>query len=231
MSRSTTDAAGAKTVFYYDDLNRVTAEINALGTYTAYTHDDNGNVLTARVYENQVAVPADGGAKDEAPAAPSGSYRETSFTYDDLNRQLTGTAAGVDSYIWNGTSYVLQTATLTTANEYDAGGNLVKQTDANGNAVFHYYDKLGRKIHQVDQEQYRTDWSYDGEGNVLQEKRYAIALASAPVVGTLPAVSTSGDDRTTDYSYDKTGNRLTEIRRSVQVHDGSGAHTRRRMRR
>ncbi len=57
--------------------------------------------------------------------------------------------------------------------EYDAFGNVVKAVDGNGNATFSHYDKLGRKIAQLDTEKYLTTWTYDAEGNVLTETRYA----------------------------------------------------------
>jgi YD repeat-containing protein len=89
------DAAGAKTVFFYDALNRKAAEVNALGAYTAYEYDTDGNVTRVRAFDALVAQPASGGTAAQAPAVPSGAYRETTFTYDSRNQVLTSNVLGV----------------------------------------------------------------------------------------------------------------------------------------
>jgi len=218
---STTDAAGAKTIFFYDDLNRKTVEINALGTYTKYSYDKNGNVTEARVYVNTVAVPGDGGSEEEQPALPAGASRVTSFTYDNLNRMLTSTVAGATTGHWNGSGWVQATSALTTSYQYDANGNVVKMTDPNGGTTWSHYDKSGRKIAQVDTEKYITKWTYDSEGSVTREIRYAVALSGAPSLN-LPASPNAAGSRVTDFTYDKVGNRLEEKRQNVLVHNGSG---------
>lgn len=227
---SRTDAAGAKSVYFYDDLDRAVVTIDALGTYTAHSYDDNGNILGARVYGTRVTVPADGGSQEEAPGAPSGALRETSFTYDNLNRLLTSAVSGVTTGSWNGTNWVSNVSgspsvpdDIVTGYQYDALGNVVKATDANGGATWNYYDRLGRKTHQVDAANYLTVWTYDGEGNVLTEKRYSVAVATPTSTVTPPALPT-GDPalRETIFTYDRNGNRLSEARSGVLIHDGAG---------
>ncbi len=221
----TKDAGGGRTLFFYDDLNRKVVEINAVGTYTKYTYDKNGNVTEARVYENAVSLPASGGALAEAPAAPAGGSRVTNFTYDNLNRLLTSSVTGATTGYWNGSTWVASTAALTTSYQYDANGNVVKLTDPNGNTTWSYYDKSGRKTAQVDGERYRTDWSYDSEGNVMRERRYVNQAANPTSTTSPPSVSAHGTlDRITDFTYDEVGNRLTERRLNVLRHNGSGAH-------
>jgi YD repeat-containing protein len=221
-----TDAAGAKTFYFYDDLNRKTVEIDALGTYRKLSYDANGNVIEARVYETAVTLPADGGSEEEAPVAPGGASRSTSFTYDNLNRVLTNSISGVKTGSWNGSTWVTSTAPITVAYQYDAGGNVVKTTSANGNTTWIYYDSLGRKTTQVDSERYRIDWTYDNEGHVLSETRSANQVAAPSSTTTPPSVTPNATfDRTTNYSYDKVGNRLTEQRMGVLVHNGSGGTT------
>jgi len=91
---STVNAAGGRTVFYYDDLGRKTVEISAVGTYTKYTYDKNGNATEIRIYETAVGVPADGGSEEEAPGAPGGNARLTTFVYDNLNRMTSSSVHG-----------------------------------------------------------------------------------------------------------------------------------------
>lgn len=223
---SMVDPAGARTVNYYDDLGRVKASISPVGTYTVNTYDKNGNITAVRVYATPVAVPTDGGAEEEAPAVPSGSWRETTFSYDSLNRLTGSSIAGIKSGTFNGTSWVADTSAITTAYEYDAVGNVVKATDANGNVTWSYYDVLGRKTAQIDGEGYRTDWTYNADGNVVSERRYWNKAAAPSSTTAPPAVTAHATfDRITNFTYDLNGNRLSEARTGVQVHNGSGGYS------
>jgi YD repeat-containing protein len=212
-----TDANGAKTFSYYDKVGRKIAEVNALGTLTSSTYDAAGNKLTDKVYGDFLAsLPSTPGGSPPNPI-DSSNYRQTSYAYDLLNRLTSTSIAGALVGSWNGTTGVT-TATQTVSSSliYDANGNVVKSTDANGNATFTYYDSLGRKTVQVDALNYVTKWTYDAEGNVLSETRFATALAAAPVVGTVPAMpASSAADRVTNFTYDRNGHRLTETRTGV----------------
>ncbi|MFC4293400.1 hypothetical protein ACFOWX_13325, partial [Sphingorhabdus arenilitoris] len=147
----TIDAAGAKSLFFYDDLNRKTAEVNAAGTYTKYSYDKNGNVTNIRIYEHPLTlpeIPATGGNAAAGEALliyADGLFRETVFSYDNLNRMVTSSVTGVGSGYWNGSLYITSAAPLTTSYVYDANGNVVSLTDPNGRATYSYYDRLGRK--------------------------------------------------------------------------------------
>ncbi|NJM51723.1 MAG: RHS repeat protein [Sphingomonadales bacterium] len=221
----TVDATGGRTLFFYDDLNRKVAEINAVGTYTKYTYDKNGNVTNIRIYETAVGLPAEGGSEEEAPAPLNPTlYRDAVFTYDNNNRMLTSAVTGVMTGYWSGSSWISQTGNLTTSYSYDANGNVLSLTDPNGRATYSYYDKLGHKTAQVDAGGYLTAWSYDAESNVLNESLYA-NVTSGAAVNSLPGVTGSAQDRITNYTYDKVGNRLTEQRAGVEVHNSASAGT------
>lgn len=203
---------GARTLYFYDRLNRRVADINALGALTTYVHDANGNVTNARVYATAVALP--GAAGGNPPAAPGGDYRETSFTFDRLNRMLTSSVTGLRTGNWNGSSFVMSVGSVTTAAyQYDAQGNIVAATDANGGVTYSSYDKLGRALTSVDAEGFLTSWTYDAEGNILSERRAAL---QATGVGTAsPSAAAHADDRITYFTYDRNGLRLTEQRAGV----------------
>jgi YD repeat-containing protein len=216
------DKAGAQVFSYYDDLDRKIAEIRQLSTtqtvYTSYAYDGNGNLVTTKVYEGNAALPGSPGGTP--PAAPSGLYRQTDFIYDNLNRMTASTVVSntgnvITSGSWNGTSYAQATGNLVTQYQYDANGNVVKVTDPNGSVTWNWFDKLGRKINQLDGEGYLTNWTYDAEGHVLSEVRYATKFTGTPSLTTPPTVGTTGNDRTTIYTYDLNGNRLTEKRTGV----------------
>jgi YD repeat-containing protein len=216
-----TDANGARALFYYNKLNQKAAELKAtkmvgsdqVGTLSTFTYDKNGNMLTSRVFGTEVTLPAVAGGA--APTPPSGEVRLATYSYDKLNRLKTTSIAGVRTGGWDGTSYTTSVTTITSTLDYDSNGNIIKATDGNGGLIFSYYDKLGRKTAQVDQENYLTGWTLDVEGNVLTERRYATAAAGTIATTAPPAVATHADDRVTNFTYDKNGQRLTEQRTGV----------------
>jgi YD repeat-containing protein len=222
----TVDVLGARTLFYYDRLNRQIAQIDAAGLLTTYSYDASGNGEVVRAYNVPVAQPANAGGPP--PSAPAGECRETRYGYDNLDRLLTSSLTGVRSGTWNGTAYVISISDLVTSFEYDANGNALKATDANGGAVYNYYDRLGRSVAAVDQENYLTTWTRDSEGNVLTERRAAQRAAGTPTTAAAPSVPENGADRVTTFTYDKNGRRLTETRAGLAasiVNANTGAIT------
>src|SRR6185437_5587868 len=159
------------------------------------------NVLSQTQYATAVSgTPLTGGA---APSvASSASDRTTSYAYDADNRQTSVSLQSVETGSWTGSGWTGATGSLTTTTAYDADGNVTRTTDANGNAGFFYYDKLGRKIAQVDAEGYLTTYALDAEGNVLTQVQYATALAGPFTAGGSPpaAPTSNSNDRTTSFT-------------------------------
>lgn len=215
------DSNGARTISYYDKVGRRTYEVGPLGTLKKWTYDAMGNKLTERVYGDVVAVPTvvQRQASDVPPNAPS-TYRETVFTYDLLNRLKTTQVVGALVGTWNGSTGVTTASQDVTSNlSYDAFSNVISSTDARLNSVYSWYDKLGRKTDQVDQEGYLTHWTYDAEGNVLSETRYAIKTSDTPnPLSAVPTVAADANDRITNFTYDRNGRRRTETRTGVDAY-------------
>lgn len=215
----TVNASGARTLFYYDDLNRKVAEIDAAGTLRKWTYDANNNAIAARAYDTPMALPAAGGA---TPAG-TGTYRETLYAYDRGNRLVTTTVAALRVGEF-GSAYTTSVSDVVVRNVYDAAGHVVQVIDGRSESSFAFYDALGRQVATVDAEGYLTTFVRDAEGNVTQEVRYAIRVVGAVawnrVASTLPPRTANAalGDRITDFTYDKNGRRLTEIRRGVQVY-------------
>ncbi|MFA5711917.1 Ig-like domain-containing protein, partial [Mycolicibacterium sp.] len=210
---------GARTLFYYDDLNRKIAQVDAMGGLTTYGYDANGNVVQFRAYDDRIALPPDPGGP---PPANGGGYRLTTYQYDRANRLVAATVAGLRTAEWTGSTFSTQIQDVTTRLEYDATGNVVREVDGRGDSVWSYYDRRGKKIAQVDQGGYLTSYTLDSEGNVLKEERFATKLASAVGAGSDPeslriAVQGDATDRITEYTYDRNGRRLTETRKNVNA--------------
>ena len=86
--------------------------------------------------------------------------RETRLDYDDLNRVVTSIdATNSDPTPPCGVSGV-------TCFDYDAGGNLITLTDANGGVTDFFYDERERVTSRVDAVLNGASFSYDGDGNL-----------------------------------------------------------------
>lgn len=123
--------------------------------------------------------------------------RTTWFTFDGAGRQLTEEVRNilVGAYRSDPDQYDIFNANLTVTKTYDAAGNAVRETDRRGSHAYTYYDGLGRKVLQVDRENYVTRWSYTD--NTVTERRYATPVAGAGI-GSDPAALVSGLDNGAD---------------------------------
>lgn len=216
-----TDAKGQRTLFYYDDQNRKIAEVNAVGTLSQLFYDAVGNVTRSRVWGSAIGLPGSSGGTP--PGTPGGEYRDTVYTYDNINRLLSSSVENVRTGRWNGSSLALVMQTITTSYEYDPMGNIVTVTDGNGTETHHLYDRAGRKVRTVDGEGYFTGWLYDAHGNVWHEGRWAIR-SNFYTGGLWQDPPLSVEDRCTNFAYDRNGRRIAEYRYDVEAYgvDGSG---------
>lgn len=199
------DPDGDKTFSYYDRRGDKIAQVDALGALTTWTYDGNGNALTQTVYGDfLVGLPGSPGGTPPSPVNSS-NYRQTTYAYDKDNRLTTTTVlstSGANVILlgsYNGTSYTAGSAgtNIVTSSTYDADGNVTSTTDGNGNVTWFYYDKLGRKIAQVDPLGYVTTYQLDQDGNVVMEQQYAKAanvpggITSSTTLATILADTSS----------------------------------------
>jgi len=213
-------AGRARTLYYYDHLGRKIASVDALGDMSRWDYDATGNVVTMTMYGDRVALPTTPGG---APPAPAGSnQRQTFYTYDRGNRLISTRTPNVLSGQVVAGQYQTTTADVIVQTVYDKSGNVIQQIDARGNSAYAFYDKLGHKVAQVDQNNYLTSYTLDADGNVLKEERFATPLAGAVTIASDPAALRASvvnaaptDDRITLFTYDKNGRRLTETRKGV----------------
>lgn len=226
----TENAGGARTVFFYDDLNRKVAEVDALGTLRKWTYDAANNATSVKVYDTPITLPTTGSRTIPTAGTPS-TYRETLYEYD-LNNRLTKTTVASLLTGQYGSSYATTTANVEVISDYDAQGNVWRQTDARGNYSYTQYDALGRVTGRLDAEGYLTRYELDADGNVTKEVRYANKSTGTPTattaVSTLIPTLDSTNDRTTTFEYDRNGRRTKETRTGVvsySVNATTGAMT------
>ncbi|HEV2818762.1 MAG TPA: LysM peptidoglycan-binding domain-containing protein [Allosphingosinicella sp.] len=211
-------AGAPKTYTYYDHLNRKTDEIDQSGMLSHWDYDANGNVKGHKVYGD--AAPF-AGTRPSAPPSPvnSANFRQTHYTYDKANRLETTFGAALTTARWDGDSYDFATGAIVRHVEYDAAGNAIR--DYVGDVETRsFYDKLGRRIGQLDAEHYLTVWELDAEGNVLVETQHANRAngaidQNASTQALHAAAGSSVDDRITVFTYDRNGRRETETRLEV----------------
>lgn len=214
------DASGARTLTWWDTLDRKSAELTATsalsdgqraGSLVTYEYNS-ADMIIQRVWGQLVTLPVSW-SSSEAIAAPGAEVRETHFAYD-ANHRLTDTVVtGAVVGEINGSSgnFVLDARDLVKSLEYDANGNVIVETDARGGQTFNYYDALGNRIASVDALRYASFWVYDTSGNLIFEVRTARQLPPSYEVTpdsdpqTLANLTASLLDRGTVYFRDRMG--------------------------
>ena len=229
------DPAGARTLFYYDAAGNKTDVVNPLGQLTHNDYNADGTLKAVTVFGDAVALPATPGGTPPAPINSS-NQRKTDYEYDKNGRLLNTIVHNVQVSTVQGNQYFFgPLADLISSTTYDAVGNAVVETDGRLNQKFAFYDKVGHKVAEVDQENYLTTYDRDADGNVWRETRYATRLPGTVSQGSdvnllKSSISASADDRTTTFEYDRDGRRTKETRlnlvaSSVDANTGARSET------
>ena len=257
------DALGRVTLTLYNGRNELTQQINAAGGGTAWDYSASGllnQIIDPRSVVTTIAHDSRGWETGRTEAAGKPEARRTLDTYDaagNLASVSTGWAAGpgaAASYQQLGaTTYAYdalnrrtgQTEGIslgaagqiylgrTTTYGYDAAGNLLTVTAANGTVTRYDYDLRDRRIREYDQwsltvaanaaagtpptEAYgrRTDWTYDKVGNVLSvligTVRTRTVGGDAGVPGARRDASVTAQTSKTVYKYDALGRLTLEL--------------------
>ncbi|WP_217633576.1 LysM peptidoglycan-binding domain-containing protein [Lysobacter sp. yr284] len=244
-----TDGNGGVVRTWYDALGNKRLEIDAEGYGVAWVRDAEGNVLKETRYATVNPQPPAAGADLQAyldawpvATAASGQHRVTDYTYDRMGRRLSEARAGVDyGMVDSGNGRLTQsTGSALTQYAYDAAGNLLRRTDANGSLFAWEYDKAGRNTAVilpgfVDYEgrsvSSRTEYTYNGLNQVLKEVRRGGGVeadqTSTYVYGSGGRLlsKTGAMGYTTQFGYDLAGNMLTMSYRRTDSGGGQRTET------
>lgn len=241
------DALGNYSYKVYDGLNRVKYEIDAEHYVTEHAYDRFGNRTHVTRYTNRIDIsahsdPTAGFSAAEVASLIGGAAtsRTIETRYNRLNQieqiiqpetfVYDSSATGDDRYF---------TAAGTTRNVYNAFGELILQSILRNprtnswDDTYHYYDRRGNEVAQVDSFGYLTTRTFDGQGNLTRQVEYARALQQstwstttygAPVSTTPQHQPNSaiGYDRETRYSYDRKNQKIAETRVNVEYANPTG---------
>jgi RHS repeat-associated protein len=234
--------------FSYDNLQRQTVDglysNNTLKWQTTTTYEGDRSTVTPPAGGTPTTTISDARGKTTTlrqylGGAPSGSFQDTVYSYDRLDRQTGVTDPAGNRWT---TSYDLRgrvTQTTdpdkgTTTSTYDDAGELTTSKDARGVLLAYKYDTLGRKT-ELWQDAIGTgnrlaDWTYDNldngtilKGQLAKSSRYSGADAYSSIItgyddayrplGTtvrIPAAETGlAGDWTTRTTYNVDGSPAT----------------------
>ena len=212
---SETDPMGHTTSYTYNERNDVLTTIDPMGNVTENTYDVNGDLLTTtdaldnvteHTYDTdgnltstkdalgnitQYEYDASGNRTKEID--PEGN--QTLYTFDNYGNELTETTTRMVDGV---------PVTMTTTKEYDNYNKVTKTIDPYGNETFTEYNyKVDKESATVDKNGARTEFLYDGKGNLTQ----TLFADGSSAINTYDAEgnrlsSTDRNGRVTEFDYD-----------------------------
>ncbi|MBW1928939.1 MAG: RHS domain-containing protein [Deltaproteobacteria bacterium] len=176
-----TDQEGKEAYSEYDNEGRLRKVIDGAGNETVYHYD-------------------------ESPSNPVSSYKPVRIDYPTFTRKLYYNKL---QRLVRAEDVLDQDTVRTRAYTYDEAGNVVSETDEEGNVTTYEYDALNRLIKTTDPMGGVIERTYDDRGNLIQLK--------------------DANGNITTYEYDR-NNRLTRVIRpmgqeTIYEYDGAGNRT------
>jgi RHS repeat-associated protein len=206
----TTDALGNVSTTEYNQLNKVSAIVDANGNRTEFTFDNRGNP-SKTTYADGTFETTQYDNENNVIASTDRAGRVTKTIYDAANR--------VSAVILADDTPADDTDNPRTTNTYDAAGRLIAVTDANGNTTGFEYDSIGRRTKTTDALGNQTKFIYDNLGRRIQSTD-ALARATkfeynqlGKLTKTIFPDNTPNDDSdnlTTTTTYDKLSRKTVE---------------------
>ena len=203
------DENGSVTRNTYDAAGNLVEKVEAAGTAaertTAYTYDDDGNLLTVTV------------AGDDATEAA-----QTVMTYDDAGNltAVTDPAGGLTQFtrhdVMGNVLEKIDARGKTWLYTYDNLGRLLSVTDPGARTTTHTYDAVGNRTETLDAAGRKTEFAYDGRNNlVLRRDHQGHESVFAYNTDNKLVEQTDAEGRRVLYAYDSEG-------RLVSTTDGHG---------
>ena len=155
-----TDAAGNKTYKEYDEWDNLLKQTNPDGTTVTYEYEPSFNRVTREINERGIVTKyeydSSGNMLRKIEAFGSANERVTEYTYDTSGNPLSVKRVG-DA----------KTADAITSRVYDGSGNMVSETDPEGNTTQFTYDIMGNVLTRRDARNKVWTYGYDGMGRLI----------------------------------------------------------------
>lgn len=214
-----TDANGVFTEFKYDVKGRLISQTEYLETprVTRFTYNAFDQIVDTTLPDgNRVQYSYDNAYRKVAEIDVDGS--QTELTLDDAGNVIKSTTTDavtrIKGQVFDGLSQVRQMShngVVKTIFDYDAGGNIISETDALGNKVLYDYDALNRKITETHANGETTHYRYNHQNKLIQvidangNSTHYEYNDFGEVIKLI-----SPDSGITTYKYDIAGNRVSE---------------------
>ncbi|WP_309622784.1 hypothetical protein, partial [Novosphingobium sp.] len=235
--KTATDAESKVESYSYDAFGNRTSVTNKLGGVTNYTYDKRG--LLKSEAADQVSYDSTGAALLEGA---SGATRVvTSYTYDARGNVKTKVAGSnltaaiqlITSFDYDKLERVIRqidpavtnvdgsgVVTPITEFAYDKRGDVVQQKvkldAATWASTVSWFDRLGRKSAEVSPVGTLSQWTYDGAGNLTNQRIWSGAV-TLPVTPGSAQPAAIGSARETQLSYDKNGRLIQTLVMGVRT--------------
>lgn len=207
---TSTNIDGAVTRYKYDAIGNIIQVTNDLGNSLYYDYDAMGN-RTKVTDENGYTLKTRYDLSGRVVSITDANNQTIRYTYDAMGRKLTATSLD---------------GKVTRYDEYDANGNLLRMTDANGVAgkqplnnkkasVYSEFDEFNRLVSSLNANNEQTHFTYDLLGNktsVIDAKGQITRLVYndlGRLIKVVDPIIESGTDKVVSMTYDELGNRLT----------------------
>lgn len=154
---------------WFDAANRAIATVDANGHARTARYDAVGNVVRSTQHAQQLGT-AQVAALDALTPPQLGAAvadRTIDRVFDKADRMTLERGPAARQFV-NGA--FVDDLRAETATVYDAAGNAVQQTDANGHTTYLYYDAKNRLLGRIDAEGYLTVNRLDAFGNVVEQR-------------------------------------------------------------
>lgn len=202
---SITDSDGRKKTSTYTDFSNVKTLTDSNSNTTTFNYQVNGDLDTILYPDgSKETYVFDNYGDLKSITHPDGSIEKTNIDYTTSKKTTVNTDA-------NGNQET---------NVEDYNGNLLSQTDGNGNTYSYEYDSknelkavIDPAVTDLSDDSQKTRYSYDGNGNlstITDKKGHAISTFGYDGQNRLTSVKRALGQET-QYQYDKDGNIIAEL--------------------
>lgn len=198
---------------------RTEVRVDALGRALEQRLPTRYDELTASTLQPVIHQTFDRWGNVLSQSDPRNAALVATFAYDDNNQVIRRTLTGGATTLIRYDALGRQTGVLDANNhlnrqQWDAGGNLVREIHADGGVVNYGYSTFGERTRLVDAMGYGTTYTHDRLGRVTEVRGDTVTIAN--VDGNFN-LSTSTGTLATTYTYDAAGRKLTQTNGAGQT--------------